>query len=118
MSAEAPVPTQPSEKQSAAGNPSKERHDGSNGIAAAVARSLTRGVAIYFSRPVRLFRPSKGLHSYIHDLSNFNVELIVSGWTSLRGSANRDGAALSPSYVLELIRSQGVSIHPFYEISF
>jgi hypothetical protein len=31
---------------------------------AAVAHTLTRGAALYFSRPVRLFRPSKSKHSY------------------------------------------------------
>jgi phosphoribosyl-AMP cyclohydrolase len=41
----------------------KEKLENNNGIAAAVARSLTRGVAVYFSRPVRLFRPSKGAYS-------------------------------------------------------
>ena len=29
-----------------------------------IARSLTRGVAIYFSRPVRLFRPAKGWRNF------------------------------------------------------
>lgn len=42
----------------------KEKLENNNGIAAALARSLTRGVAIYFSRPVRLFRPSKGMHIF------------------------------------------------------
>ncbi|PVG03062.1 hypothetical protein CPB86DRAFT_779955 [Serendipita vermifera] len=73
----------------------KEKLENNNGIAAAVARSLTRGIAVYFSRPVRLFRPSK-----------------VSGWTTLRGSATRDGVSLTPQYVLELIRSQGFFIIP------
>lgn len=31
-----------------------------NNLYAAVARSATRSIALYFSRPVRLFRPSKG----------------------------------------------------------
>jgi hypothetical protein len=31
-----------------------------NNFNAAVARTLTRGLALYFSRPVRLFRPAKG----------------------------------------------------------
>lgn len=33
-----------------------------NPVYAAVARSLTRGAALYFSRPIRLFRPSKSKH--------------------------------------------------------
>ncbi|KAG8828945.1 hypothetical protein FRC17_007290 [Serendipita sp. 399] len=73
----------------------KEKSDTSNGIAAALARAVTRGVAVYFSRPVRLFRPSK-----------------VTGWTMLRGSALRDNSALTPQYVLQLIRSQGFLVIP------
>jgi hypothetical protein len=36
-----------------------------NPVYAAVARSLTRGAALYFSRPVRLFRPSKSKHPHV-----------------------------------------------------
>jgi hypothetical protein len=36
-----------------------------NPVYAAVARSLTRGAALYFSRPVRLFRPSKSKHPHL-----------------------------------------------------
>ncbi|CAG7854050.1 SubName: Full=Uncharacterized protein {ECO:0000313/EMBL:CCA69573.1} [Serendipita indica DSM 11827] len=79
---------------------SKEKNEANaaqpaTGIAASLARALTRGVAVYFSRPVRLFRPTK-----------------VSGWTSLRGSALRDKTELSPQYILQLIRSQGFLIVP------
>lgn len=35
--------------------------ENTNGLAAAVARALARGAAVYFSRPVRLFRPTKGM---------------------------------------------------------
>jgi hypothetical protein len=31
-----------------------------NNLQAACARTLSRGLALYFSRPVRLFRPAKG----------------------------------------------------------
>jgi cellulose 1,4-beta-cellobiosidase len=51
----------PSQIQNASQSSIKEKLENNNGIAAALARSLTRGVAIYFSRPVRLFRPSKGM---------------------------------------------------------
>lgn len=34
--------------------------------------------------------------------------LPVSGWTSLRGAALRDGASLTPKYILNLIKSEGV----------
>jgi len=35
-------------------------HEKGNSLYAALARTATRSVALYFSRPVRLFRPSKG----------------------------------------------------------
>jgi len=31
-----------------------------NSLYAALARTTTRGIALYFSRPVRLFKPPKG----------------------------------------------------------
>lgn len=34
----------------------------SNSLYAGVARSAIRGLALYFSRPVRLFRPTKARH--------------------------------------------------------
>jgi len=34
------------------------------GLQAAIARTATRGIALYFSRPVRLFRPSKSRYTY------------------------------------------------------
>lgn len=34
--------------------------DQGNSVYAALARTATRTAALYFSRPVRLFRPSKG----------------------------------------------------------
>ncbi|KAI9510889.1 hypothetical protein F5148DRAFT_1274569 [Russula earlei] len=58
-----------------------------NSAYAAVARSLTRGAALYFSRPVRLFRPSK-----------------ISGWQSLRSLAVSGGASLSPNFILAIAR--------------
>ncbi|KAJ7273192.1 hypothetical protein C8J57DRAFT_1317099 [Mycena rebaudengoi] len=60
---------------------------------AAVARTATRAVALYFSRPVRLFRPSK-----------------VSGWHSLRGLAAQDGASLTPTYMKSLVKNQGFMV--------
>ncbi|KAJ7445704.1 hypothetical protein B0H11DRAFT_2203277, partial [Mycena galericulata] len=69
--------------------------DSQGSIQAAVARTLTRGAALYFSRPVRLFRPSK-----------------VSGWHSLRGLAAYDGVSLTPSYISSLIKSQGFRVIP------
>ncbi|KAG6371397.1 hypothetical protein JVT61DRAFT_9614 [Boletus reticuloceps] len=70
--------------------PSSQDHTGSP-LYTALARTTTRVITLYFSRPVRLFRPSK-----------------VSGWHSLRGHANRHGTTLSPQYIISLIKSQGV----------
>ncbi|KAG1748979.1 uncharacterized protein EDB91DRAFT_1235527 [Suillus paluster] len=66
-----------------------------NPLYAALARTTTRGVALYFSRPVRLFRPTK-----------------VSGWHSLRGHANKHGATLSIQYVSALVKKQGFMVIP------
>ncbi|KAI0306545.1 hypothetical protein B0F90DRAFT_1623031 [Multifurca ochricompacta] len=66
-----------------------------NSAYAALARTLTRGAALYFSRPVRLFRPSK-----------------ISGWQSLRGLATSDGASLSPNFIKRLIQTEGVLVIP------
>ncbi|KAK7023966.1 hypothetical protein R3P38DRAFT_2955152 [Favolaschia claudopus] len=62
-------------------------------IQAAVARTAARSLALYFSRPVRLFRPSK-----------------VSGWHSLRGLAAQDGASLTPAYLSSLVKNQGFAV--------
>ncbi|KAF9228582.1 hypothetical protein BS17DRAFT_772199 [Gyrodon lividus] len=62
---------------------------------AALARTTTRAIALYFSRPVRLFRPSK-----------------VSGWHSLRGHASKDGASLNPQYISSLVKNQGFMVIP------
>ncbi|KAJ6547060.1 hypothetical protein B0H19DRAFT_1163797 [Mycena capillaripes] len=67
--------------------------DSQGSLQAALARTATRALALYFSRPVRLFRPSK-----------------VSGWHSLRGLAAQDGASLTPSYLSSLVKSQGFGV--------
>lgn len=61
-----------------------------NSVYAALARTTTRSIALYFSRPVRLFRPSK-----------------VSGWQSLRGLATLHGQSLSAEYLQSLFKTQG-----------
>lgn len=66
-----------------------------NNFNAACARTLTRGLALYFSRPVRLFRPAK-----------------VTGWQFLKNVAQQQGALLTPTYLLQLCRSQGVWVVP------
>ena len=62
---------------------------------AAVARSATRGIALYFSRPVRLFRPSKGrlYHKYPHTknpLKSSSLGMALFTWFSVtrRRSSN------------------------------
>nr|GAT59639.1 predicted protein [Mycena chlorophos] len=68
----------------------------SNSIQAAVARTATRALGLYFSRPIRLFRPPK-----------------LSGWHSLRGLAVQEGLhGLSPSYLLSLVKSEGFLVIP------
>ncbi|KAI0362316.1 hypothetical protein OH77DRAFT_1515581 [Trametes cingulata] len=67
----------------------------SNSFYAALARTATRSIALYFSRPVRLFRPSK-----------------VSGWHSFRGLADSHGKSLSPSYISWLVKEQGWLVIP------
>ncbi|KAI0748306.1 hypothetical protein C8Q80DRAFT_1317985 [Daedaleopsis nitida] len=67
----------------------------SNSLYAALARTATRSLALYFSRPVRLFRPSK-----------------VSGWHSLRGLAQNHGQSLSPQYISWLVKEHGLSVIP------
>ncbi|KAI0636791.1 hypothetical protein C8Q77DRAFT_1154697 [Trametes polyzona] len=67
----------------------------SHSFYAALARTATRSLALYFSRPVRLFRPSK-----------------VSGWHSLRGLADSQGKSLSPSYLSWLVKEHGWLVIP------
>ncbi|KAI0647231.1 hypothetical protein C8Q79DRAFT_925810 [Trametes meyenii] len=67
----------------------------SHSFYAALARTATRSLALYFSRPVRLFRPSK-----------------VSGWHSLRGLADSHGKSLSPSFLQWLVKEQGWLVIP------
>ncbi|KAF5372991.1 hypothetical protein D9758_001628 [Tetrapyrgos nigripes] len=63
----------------------------SSSLQAAIARTATRSIALYFSRPVRLFRPSK-----------------LSGWQALRGLAN--GSTLSASNLSALVKQQGLYV--------
>ena len=80
-----------------------------NPVYAAIARSATRSLALYFSRPVRLFRPSKGTliarpraHVLTHALN------LVNGWQTLRLLATQQGQSLTPQYMSSLVRQQGV----------
>jgi len=61
-----------------------------NSLYAALARTATRTIGLYFSRPVRLFRPSK-----------------VSGWQSLKGYATYKGHTLNPQFIRRLVKREG-----------
>ncbi|KZT11292.1 uncharacterized protein LAESUDRAFT_720506 [Laetiporus sulphureus 93-53] len=69
--------------------------DQASSFYAALARTATRSLALYFSRPVRLFRPSK-----------------VNGWQSLKNLALHHGRELSPHYISWLVRQQGFMVIP------
>ncbi|KAJ4488481.1 hypothetical protein J3R30DRAFT_3436065 [Lentinula aciculospora] len=77
------------------GAESIETRESQANFKAAVARTVTRGIALYFSRPVRLFRPSK-----------------ISGWHSLRGLASQEGSALTPGFIKSLVKDQGLMVLP------
>ncbi|KXN90543.1 hypothetical protein AN958_04215, partial [Leucoagaricus sp. SymC.cos] len=62
-------------------------------LQAAVARTLTRSMALYFSRPVRLFRPSK-----------------ISGWQSLRSLAEHQGVVYDHKFLLSAVKLQGFGV--------
>ncbi|KAF7441061.1 hypothetical protein PC9H_001410 [Pleurotus ostreatus] len=64
-------------------------------VYAALARTATRSLALYFSRPVRLFRPSK-----------------VSGWHSLKGLALQHGSSLNLGYIRLLVKDHGIMVIP------
>ncbi|CAE6479186.1 unnamed protein product [Rhizoctonia solani] len=69
--------------------------ESSNSLYAALARTAARGAGLYFSRPMRLFRPTK-----------------ISGWTTLRHVAASEGRSLSPTFIANLIRTQGALVIP------
>ncbi|KAG9103123.1 hypothetical protein FRC06_000149 [Ceratobasidium sp. 370] len=69
--------------------------ESSNSVYAAMARTAARGAGLYFSRPMRLFRPTK-----------------ISGWTSLRHAAASQGTSLSPNFIWNLVRTQGLLVLP------
>ncbi|KIM49260.1 hypothetical protein M413DRAFT_101981 [Hebeloma cylindrosporum] len=64
-------------------------------IEAAIARTASRSLALYFARPVRLFRPSK-----------------VNGWQILKNLAKREGATLNHQYLFSLVKLQGIGVIP------
>ncbi|KAF4614937.1 hypothetical protein D9613_002932 [Agrocybe pediades] len=65
------------------------------GIQAAIARTASRSLALYFSRPVRLFRPSK-----------------VNGWHTLKNLAIQQGTTLSYQYITSLVKTRGILVIP------
>lgn len=64
-------------------------------VSGALGRSFTRALALYFARPVRLFRPSK-----------------VTGWMTLQSVAARNNTSLSPQYLTLLIKTEGWKVIP------
>ncbi|KAG8934339.1 hypothetical protein FRC01_003587 [Tulasnella sp. 417] len=64
-------------------------------VSGALGRSFTRALALYFARPVRLFRPSK-----------------VTGWMTLQSVAARHNTSLSPQYLTLLIKNEGWKVIP------
>lgn len=70
--------------------PERRRHDTSS-----LGAALSRSAAFMFSRPIRLFRPTK-----------------VSGWTALGELSGR--SALSPSVLLAIAKSEGWALAPRY----
>ncbi|CAE6352475.1 unnamed protein product [Rhizoctonia solani] len=83
------------EEQADNGEDQVNIEESSNSIYAALARTAARGAGLYFARPMRLFRPTK-----------------VSGWTTLRHVAASQGTSLSPTFVTNLIRTQGALVIP------
>ncbi|KAI0687128.1 hypothetical protein BC835DRAFT_1512812 [Cytidiella melzeri] len=77
----------------AAESVAQEQSQNANTLQVAIARTVTRSLALYFSRPVRLFRPSK-----------------VNGWQTLRALANHHGDSLTPRYISTLVKQQGISV--------
>ncbi|EIN07761.1 hypothetical protein PUNSTDRAFT_103860 [Punctularia strigosozonata HHB-11173 SS5] len=74
----------------------QSREQSTNSVYAALARTATRSLALYFSRPVRLFRPSK-----------------VNGWQTLRAQALASGVqSITPQYMLSLVRNHGLMVIP------
>lgn len=88
-------------------------NDDGNSFYAAMARTAARGVALYFSRPVRLFRPSKGMwYRHVLLMRFTDSWSSVSGWQILNGLASQHGQSVTPQYVRGLIKQQGVRTYP------
>ncbi|KAF9483857.1 hypothetical protein BDN70DRAFT_903977 [Pholiota conissans] len=64
-------------------------------VQAAIARTASRGMALFFARPVRLFRPTK-----------------VNGWQILKHLASQQGTTLTHQYLISLVKLQGIWVIP------
>ncbi|KAF8797897.1 hypothetical protein BYT27DRAFT_7203583 [Phlegmacium glaucopus] len=73
----------------------ERRADENNNIQAAIARTAARSIALYFSRPVRLFRPAK-----------------VNGWHTLKNLATQQGTTVTFQYLTSLVKTRGFWIIP------
>src|SRR5260370_30383444 len=90
--------------------------ESANGIAAALARSLARGAAIYFARPVRLFRATKGIIIDIYAYKNFfSFSDVTSEWMDIspRGCTPRRRLFDSKIYPQPYKERGGMSNAPF-----
>ncbi|KZT50269.1 hypothetical protein CALCODRAFT_504903 [Calocera cornea HHB12733] len=88
-----PITSANATKDDSKGTPLSNAVSGNSGFGGALARTVARAGALYFSRPVRLFRPQK-----------------VSPWTTLRGLAAQQGTSFSPTFVINVFRTQGWQI--------
>ena len=91
---------------SSAGDGRKESQGSS--VYTALAQTTSRALALYFSRPARLFRPAKGLHLLVVQEQLIGTTT-VSGWHSLKGQALQSGTSLNGEYLYDLVKKQGVS---------
>ena len=77
-------------------------------IEAAIARTVSRSLALYFARPVRLFRPAKGAYALSLPYCHYQCQSIVNGWHILKNLAKREGVTLNHQYLFSLVKLQGV----------
>lgn len=76
-----------------------------------MARTATRTIALYFSRPVRLFRPTKGNRPGKLERSVLIWTILcvaVSGWHTLKNLAMQQGTTVTFQYFTSLIKARGV----------
>ncbi|KAG8745113.1 hypothetical protein FRC10_008724 [Ceratobasidium sp. 414] len=106
------MPNSPRPQSTAKGDDETKSSESSNSVYAALARTAARGAGLYFSRPMRLFRPTKS-EACVNSTESLWFDLwAVSGWTSLRHAAASEGTSLSSSFIWNLVRTQGLLVLP------